>query len=88
MHFSFPAESELIQYVNKYWTIHACNVRKIPDCLNKYFYIKIVCFRRLTTQQGIMSFQHKFNNFRNYQNFAFAVLIEESFSEESHTIEK
>jgi len=35
-----------------------------------------------------MSFKHKFNNIRNYQYLAFAVLIQESFLEESHKIQK
>jgi len=35
-----------------------------------------------------MIFQHKFYSIQKHQNLAFAVLIEELFSEESHKIEK
>jgi len=41
-----------------------------------------------TNKTGIMSFQQKFNNICNYQNLAFAVIIEEKFSEETHKIQK
>ena len=61
---------------------------KIPDSLDKRFFLSKSCFpRRLPTQLEIMTFQHKFNNIRNKQNLTFTVLMEESLSEESRKIQ-